>query len=178
MLAGASLPTLPGSVWLIGGGGFGPVRGSGGRLTIGGFGAGALYEASSGSKRLRFSLGYGGVRLGYRGKWAGPLSLDAGLSMTFGGANLTVIHQASSSFQDGLNNPRETSFSRFILGLTPDVVLTISITPRVHLQVGAGYFYDTGLFGGWKDAGSQVVPGSPDDSFTGVQYRLFLVFGP
>ncbi|WP_324716491.1 hypothetical protein U7230_14225 [Carboxydochorda subterranea] len=176
-LKAAGLPEVGNAMWLLGGGGYGPLVGADG-FTIGGFGAGGHVEAKASNGRTRwFDLGYGGPRVGYQRPIAGPVSLDAGLGLAFGGATLTVLEPESGKFD--LSTPNQTTYTRFILGIVPDVSVSLKITPFLHLQAGAAYFWDTRAGKGWTTMrGTDPLSGAPGDALSGVQYRLALVFGP
>lgn len=178
-LTGAGLPELSPAAWLMGGSGYGPLVGSEG-FTIGGFGAGGqVARTANDGRTYTLDIGYGGPRLGYLARLFGPLSVDAGIGVAFGGATLTVLPKDDPpSFSDGLTNFSQTTYDRFVLGVLPELTLSLALTPYMHLQAGAGYFWDTQVGEGWTGMRGTQLASAPADPFSGVQYRVGIVWGP
>ena len=173
----ANYPTLRQSMLIFGGSGNGPLPIGDGNWTIGGFGAGGLTEERSGGKLSRLSLGYGGVRVGYTRSLTERVSFDAGFGVALGGVTLTAVEGDPASVSDGLKEPGEVTFNRFLLALMPEAGVSFSFTPMAHLQVSAGYFFDTGL-GQWYSISGRPLGSEPSDRFSGLRVTLSLFFGP
>lgn len=178
-LQAAGLPPLEQAVLVFGGGGNGPLPGSDGNWTPGGFGAGGQAESSDGDKRSRLAMGYGGVRVGYSRTLTERVSFGAGLGVAFGGVTLTAIRSDQTDFEQGLKEPnhKETTYNRFLLALIPDVGVSLQLGQLMHLHGSIGYFFDTGL-GKWHSISGTVLNNSPSDTFSGLQVTLALSFGP
>lgn len=180
-LKAAGLPEVGRAMWLLGGGAHGPLVGADG-FTIGGFAAsGHVEEKASDGRTLWFERDYGGLRVGYQRPVAGPLSLDAGLALALVDETLTVLGPDPSDFESGLKPTGyyQTTYERFILGVVPDVSVSLEVTPLLHLQAGAAYFWDTRAGKGWTSIrGTNALANQPRDDVSGIQYRLALVFGP
>lgn len=99
---------------------------------------------------MRLAIGYGGPWVGYQRELAGKFWVQTGLG-AFGGATLTVFAGLDSTTFDPTAANRVT-YSRFILGLLPEVKLGWSLTPFMHVQAGVGYFFDARIGGEWESA--------------------------
>lgn len=168
---------LKGTVWVIGGIGFGPSTATGGVVT-GGFGAGGQARSvGQNGREVRLQIGYGGPWVAYQWEAAPRVWLQAGLGVAFGGATLTVFTGEDPTSLDSPTG-NQVVFQRFMLALLPEVTVGWSLTPRMHVQAGVGYLLDTGIGGEWKTSRGRAVPDAPGGALSGVQYRVGIVWGP
>lgn len=159
-----------GPVFLWGGGGFGGARRD---LRLGGFGFGGETGARSPEKAALLELGFGGMSLEI-GFWSDAhASLSAGVLLGGGGAELRLSHRRPSSFDDALQNPVGSVFTRSFFAFQPFVSVEFYLLDWIFLKAQLGYMLALGE--PWEAAG--VPTGELPLSLSAPLFQLLVVFG-
>jgi len=161
---------LDNMVFLMGGGGFG---GDIKDLRFGGLGSGGEISSVLSQKTATLSLGFGGFLI-ERGLFAGErYSLAVGTVIGGGGADLTLLDHRSSSFEDAIADPPNTSLTRGFFAIETYAGIDFAVLDWLMLKVNLGYLWTFG--GPWKQE-SLPLPGPPQN-FNAPMIQLMVTFG-
>lgn len=186
-LTGAGYPALDGTVYTLGGGGYG----TRGRFLMGGEGH-ALMETiettADGAYQVGMSGGYGMFRLGYLAFTRGGLDVFPSLGLGGGGMSLEIVERGAPTFDDVLDDPaRSARLSTAMLLLDA----SLSVQYRVDMSrdrddededgddrpggllvgVEAGYTFAPGD-STWDLDGINGVAGGPTLQVEGLHLRI------
>lgn len=173
-LTAQGFPALPGSVWTVG---WWPVGQLNDGLRLGTIGAAGTYAASDGDRQVRLALAYGGVRLGYERTLSDRLSLNLAGSVLGGVVALTAVRGSPPTFDAALGTPYETTVYRWMVAAMAEAGPTLDLGAGLRLEGAAGYRFDTGLSGGWRDSHFRPLSNSPATSLSGWALRLSVAWG-
>ncbi len=157
-------------VFIMGGGGFGgEVEG----LRFGGLGWGGEVSSQAGQKVAKLSIGFGGFML-ERGLSSGErYSLALGAVIGGGDAALDLLDHRSSSFDDAVSNPANTSLTRGFFGVQAYAGLEFALLDWIMLKVSLGYLWTFGE--PWQQAGLALT--GPPESLSAPSVQVMIAFG-
>jgi hypothetical protein len=157
-------------VFVMGGGGYGgEARG----LRFGGMGFGGEVSSMSAQRVATLSVGFGGFMV-ERGLFAGAgYSLSLGAVIGGGGADLDLLDHRSSSFDDAISNPANTSLTRGFFAIQPYAGIEVSLLDWIMLKVNLGYLWTFGE--PWKQEGLPLQ--GPPESFSAPLVQVMVTFG-
>lgn len=157
-------------VSVMGGGGYGgEVRG----LRFGGLGWSGDATSLAGQKAATLSIGFGGVMI-ERGLFAGEgYSLSLGAVIGGGGADLDLLDHRSTSFEDAIRNPANTSLTRGFFAIQTYAGLEFTLLDWIMLKVNLGYLWTFGE--PWQQAGIPLI--GPPESLSAPLVQVLVTFG-
>ncbi len=161
---------LPEMVFVMGGGGYGgEVRG----LRFGGLGWGGDATSLRGQKVATLSIGFGGLMI-ERGLFAGTgYSLSLGAVIGGGGADLDLLDHRSTSFDEAISNPANTTLTRGFFGVQAYAGLELMLLDWIILKVNLGYLWTFGE--PWQQGGLPLV--GPPENFSAPLVQAMVAFG-
>ncbi|MDD3050945.1 MAG: PDZ domain-containing protein [Candidatus Cloacimonetes bacterium] len=174
-------------IFLNGGGGQGNI---GQGFFLGGMGAGYSKELTSGTRKMAFSVGYGGITLDKRFAITSKIVSSLGFMLGWGGYKIRVTNTNGSYNWDDIagiveNNNSEVYASGFemqknFILFQPKFVTMYRMLSWLSIRAEVGYMMGYSYYDGWvaKNLSDTIeIENSPDTSFNGFTFTIGPWFG-